>query len=253
MQAVYAATNATGGTTVTVAGTLTQGANGFTYAAGPADRLVVRFTNGVVHQFAFTRLRGDFTQTSDNFFGADHDLAFRFQSSPSTADFTVTRTRGAGTVGGSLQGTDTYDGTTFSASVTNQGTVTTMVDQGYAENTRSESLQGSVSGGTLAITVNETRGSHLLYFNGTLTRNTQRTMNDAWTDGTSSLSMRNAQVRQAFINGAPGDFSYWVSQGALVRDGAVVGALGWTQGAATIDVWMDVDGQRVVLETYAAR
>jgi hypothetical protein len=252
IQGVYLAISATGGTTVVANGTLTQASNGWSYAAAPADKLVLVFLNGVTNTYTFTALQGNFNAPVADFSSSNHTMTFRFQNS-TQADFTVTRNRSGGSVGGSLQGFFTADGTVFTANVSNTGTITQAVDQGYAETTHSEGVSGTVSGGTLNVNMAETRYWHYLYYNSVATQNFIRTINDSWTDGTLSYAMSNAEVRKALVNGAPGDFSYWVSQGALTRNGTQVGALGLTQGAVTIDIWLDVDGQRLVLESIAAR
>lgn len=251
--AVWLATRATGGTTLTVTGTLTQDSAGnWAYAAGGSS-LDLHFSTGVVNQFTFTSFNGDFTGTSRYFLDKPHNLQFRFVN-PDKADVQVAEVLTTSGVQSSFQGWFVDDaGTRWTSDLSYQGTFSGTVDYNWASYEKNLAMTGTTSGGGTAVTVNETLWSRSQYQSGTLAQNVIRTVNDGWTDGAGTWSVQNFSTHQAYVNQRPGDLTYWAAAGNILLNGAPVGSVRLQQSALTLDVMLDLNGESTVLESHPAQ
>jgi PKD repeat protein len=250
LEAVVTATQATGGTELTLTGTLTQAEDGtVSYSAEPSDRLRVVLNNGATLEYFISNLNGDFDAPSvEEFLRRPHVLGYRVVTSNGT-DITISLVRQGNTSAGayqnSMQGALVSNGITYTVELVTQGDFTSSV--GSALDYRAEStVQGTITSPGFSATVNERTTFRYFQFENAVEINT-RTIDNRWTVGSDSYVLADGFIRQDFFNGRPSEFNEWRAQGTLTRNGVQVGGIGAEFGELSIDIFLQVDNQREIL------
>jgi hypothetical protein len=250
VQAVYLASELTGGQVLVTTGTLTEGAGGsFTYSPTPQDRLSIVFASNVRMDFFITAFSGDFAQDADSFLYYNHDVRFRVLIQ-GALDLTIATTFSGSSSSASLSGSYAYDGITYAATLSEQGSFSYSVESGSAEFEHQQSTQGSVTAPGFSMTVNESYWYHSLYVTQ-FVENMERIVNNSWTSGGVSYQLSNARVRKSFVNSRPDELdSYWVAEGSLLKNGATYGQIDAGVEGIQVKVWLDTPTERIELEAW---
>ncbi len=244
VEAASLATQGAGGAGVTVTGTLQEtgpGTRQFSYAAAPADKLVVRYGNGTTLEVTVATFTTAST-TFAGFFDENHDLRFRYVVTPGGTDIQVVQQRTGNGTNGSVVGTLPLDGVSYAVNVSRTGTITATVDSGFAESIANDTLGGTITAPGFSVQQVETRYSRYVVYMGTQTQNIIRNASSTFSVNGVSYDFLNAEVRKAFVNVAPGDLEYWRAEGTLRRNGGAIGGLQLAQDAASIRVVLTVNG-----------
>ncbi|MEW5847569.1 MAG: hypothetical protein AB2A00_02105 [Myxococcota bacterium] len=241
------------GQAILTTGTITQDGNGqLSYSSSPSDRLRVVYSAGATVEYFISQIDGNFALDSSAFLTEDHALNFRYVNS-GVADLQVVASRSGSTQQGSMNGTLVIESVSHTVSCSRQGTVTSQVDSGFARTDSNETVTGTITAADFSMTVNEQRVSAFQVYNGQSVNDISRTIDDAWTTQGIPYTLSGGLIQKSFVDGVAAQLdSYWRAEGPLTRDGVPVGGLGWGQDGLAIQVWLDVGGQRTVLETYSA-
>lgn len=242
---VLASDLATGGASLVTTGTLTQSAGGtWTYAATPADRLVVAFSSGTSMDFFITELNGDFTAPStESFLRRDHIFRFRVVIA-GQVDLSVDLATVSGNIQNTVAGSFTANGIVYTVDLATVGTYSFDVDSvthEYADQTT-----GTVTATGLSLSVNESITYKLV--GGA--EQSSRSIENSWTVGADSYALTGGFIRRAFYETKPSELSYWRAEGTLTKNGVAIGGIGSTVDAVEITIFLDAAGDRTILETW---
>lgn len=241
---------------VTVTGTLTQTAEGsdeFTWVSTPGDRLLVDLTiSGAPVRFEVTvsAFDGDLSGDSDDFKDFHSNFAFRIarqgqfdvnvasqSGTPGLAGARVDRvgasvgaaSTAAGTVAfvRTLTGTRIFNGVTYTANLTVQGTSFFEVDGQFAELDRRDGITGTLTATGISLQINETSRGHILSNAGegrTVANHFRNADNQISVNGV-SYEMSQVAIQTETVNGKISEPDFWNAAGTLRRGGTPIGAL----------------------------
>lgn len=249
LEAVVLASQQSGSGQLITTGTLTQDQQqNWTYQSTPNDRLVTIFANGNRVEYFISQLNGDFNAPDPaTFLLRDHQFAFRVIVTDQ-ADISFNLLRSNGQIRNSLQGTLVSEGLTYSADLTTQGTFSFDVDSGRHDS--DQQTQGTINAPDFSLNVNETSTFTLL---GRV-ENSSRVINNSWTISGDQYVLSNGWIRRNFFEGRPDEFDFWRAEGTLTRNGANIGGIGAElvpeEAPTALEIFLDVDGERVVIESH---
>lgn len=252
LEAVVAATQASGGGELTTTGTLTQDAGNpqsFNYSAEPGDRLRVVFADGSSLEYQFSALDGNFNApTVDEFLRQPHGLAYRLLTSDGS-DLAIALARDAGAYRNTMAGTLVSGGVAYSLDLEAVGSYFASAESNASEYQTEDRVQGAVSADGFSATVDESSSFRLVVVeNGVEV--SKRTIDNVWTVGADQYALSGGFIKRNFINGKPAEFDLWAAEGTLSRNGVVIGGIGGEQTAFTVDIFLLADGERTVLYSH---
>lgn len=226
---------------LTLTGTLTQtqeNVETFSYSATPSDRLVVDLKisgTTVTLTFFVTAFEGDLSGDSTDFERFHSNLAFRVTRD---GQYDLTLTSASGTPPGiapqtniayqrHLTGTRILTGVTYTVNVTLSGSLFFEVDGQFAQLDRRDFVSGSVSGGGLAATLDESsRGIVITNAGeGRTVQNSFRNLNDTLTVGGATFGLSQIAIQTELTNGRIAEPEFWQASGSLIKNGATIGTL----------------------------
>lgn len=225
---------------LTTTGTLTRTSSGDQYQSTPGDHLVVVIPQqgapNVTLNIVITAFEGDFSGDASDFANFHSNLAFRVQRD-GQFDLSITSQSGAppGAAGPAtnliyqrhLTGTRTFEGVTFTADLTLQGTNFFEISGDFAELDRTDAVSGSLSGAGFNATIGETTRGHILTNagEGTTVSNNFRNGNDSVTVNGVTYGFSQIAIQTELTNGKISEPDFWNAAGTLTRNGTAIGAL----------------------------
>ena len=244
--AIFGTKDLTGGFKST--GTLTQTSlspETWAYAANPADKLVVKFYNGLTVEIVYTTANGYLNGSYSDFVSSHTSFVFSMKIS-SLIDLNITSqalysgNQGDNTVNFSrtISGSYSFTGTWITLNITNGGTTHTVVDPNFLQYTTNQTATGNSSSASTQTTVNEQYYSSFIF--STLSQpavysaNKILTNNSSITVGGQTYAFQNAVVKWAagtqFADSAHAgvynqaiDLNYWQASGSLYKNGNLYG------------------------------
>ncbi|MFN8547395.1 MAG: hypothetical protein U0527_05335 [Candidatus Eisenbacteria bacterium] len=126
-----------------------------------------------------------------------------------------------------LTGTRILTGVTYTVDLTLSGTLFFEVDGQFAQLDRRDFVNGSVSGGGVAATLNESsRGIVITNAGESRTvQNSFRNLNDTLTVGGDNFALSQIAIQTELTNGRIAEPEFWQASGSLVKNGATIGTL----------------------------
>lgn len=251
-EAVFLASQlAAGGQELVTTGTLTQQGQTeqFEYSASPNDRLRIAWSDGAPTDFVVTAFDGDFTGSASGFVNNDHIVEMQV-SRENLVDIQLSSQRQNGQSSATLGGTLTEAGVTYTLNLQLGGTYSSQVEITSAEHESSEQFVGTISGSDgFEASVNETHFFKLLQFENLVT-NRDRTSNNTWTVDGAAYALDGVRIRYETKNGWANPSDYWIVEGAVLEEGAVIGQVAYEVNELLIELFIEVDGERIELETF---
>lgn len=248
---VAASVAANGGQQLVTSGTLTQSGQQFSYAAGPNDRLIVKWTEGPQTELFVSQLDGNFEADSvDAFFGADHIVEVRVVRE-GFADFTVGSSKSGGTRQGTMQGmVADDDGTQYQVNLQETGTTNSSIEITSADYESQSTMSGTITGPNFELVAEETYWFHSVALDNLIV-NRSRTANSRWTFNGKEYAVNNVFIRTATKNSYPDEPDYWEASGAITEDGNVVGDVVFDEDQLKVDVLLRLaSGETIRLDRY---
>lgn len=252
-EAAWGATELSGGTMSNprLYGTLTQSASNlddWSYAAAPADRLIVAYAQGPTIEFAFTRFEGwmqgdweDFTRSHTVDFTAkvagQVDVRIQSECRPATPDDVAYDTKQVWER--RITGTVPYEGEISTLSILHTGKMQHGIDpyQHIALHEYEEQCSGTVLFDTAQLTISEEYWASYTYNSQTINHvfNYWIRNNSSAVLGGTTYQYQNATVRwekESFRTQSGGyqynvvqQPSYWICGGSLLKNGQAFGTL----------------------------
>lgn len=242
------ATVSAGGDQLVTTGTITQSGESFTYQAAPADRLRLELTGEAPLEFFVTQLNGDLSNL-DRFFGNDHVLEFRLASGE--FDLTLNSQRSGGVLGKLVRGFMLLNGTRFDVEVGSEEQADASVEPNSARNRSILQIAGTITADQYQLNLNERYDYTFIYVDNAVVTVTQ-SFDNRWTDRGQAYSLTDAVIQYSMLNGWPNEFDFWIAQGALTRDGAVIGQVGMERKPLWIEIFLQFqNGGRLELQNHA--
>jgi bacillolysin len=251
VEAVFAASElGSGGTPMVTTGTLTQtspGAETFTYAPEPPDRLRLVLAEGPTLDFFVERIDGD-PAGPRRFLERDHELRYRVMG-PGGTDLRIISLQNNRNTQGSAVGMLFNNGTLLTLDLGSQGVV--MFDPDAPSYEVREQTGGTISGGGLELTVDESYRYISIAFDR-FVENITRTMENTWSIGGDQFQLTGGLVKKAFCNFRPCDVdSFWQAEGTILRNGTAIGQLTGALDPGVIRIFIELPGERIELEAHA--
>ncbi len=231
------------GNRLTTTGTLTHrqdGSDDFDYDPNPADHLVVEYpvdpSPTIVLHFYITAFEGDLSSDASDFEHFHSNLAFRIQRDN---EYDLTITSISGTPPGvaspqtniayqrQLSGTRIFQGTSFTADLSLQGTYFFEVSGDFAEYQRVDAVTGNLASAGFTAHLSETMQGHILSNagDGVTVSNNHRNADDSLTINGVTYGLSQIAIQTELTNGRIGEPDFWNAAGTLTRNGTVIGAL----------------------------
>lgn len=251
IETVIAASQAAGVSSPVFNGTLTVQSSGATsYSPVPTDRLVALLPSGVRLEFAFSAFDGNLSaSTIAQFLREPHALAFSMTFDPGAGQpvtaVTLASERNPSEFSVQLQGQLARDGQVHGVDLLTTGTYRLEVD-GALDYEFESRTQGTITGEGFTAQVDEGFRFRFFQLDNAIEIN-ERAIATTWQVGSASFALEGF-IRRDFFNGSPAEFDAWRAEGVLMRNGTQVGGLGLaTTGGISLDVFLELDGQRHVL------
>lgn len=247
---VLASVAATQGQQLVTTGTLTQSGQQFTYAAGPSDKLVIKWTEGPPTDLYVSQLDGNFEAESvDAFFGANHVVAARLVRA-GLADFEVASGKSGGNREGGIRGSITEGSVTYQVDLQEVGTTKNSVEITSADYESESTMTGTITAPGLELVAEETYYYHHVVFDNSV-ENRRRTANSRWTFNGNEYAVNGVLIQTSFTNAYPSEFDYWRIEGAVTENGNVVGQMTYEEDQLAIDIVLQLtSGEKLVLERH---
>lgn len=234
--AVEVASVAAGGTQLTLTGTLTEtgpGTGEFTWAAGPNDKMIVKFSGGPTFTITIAAFTGFLEGSAQDFLRSHSDFRFHV-TAPNLLDLQV-----ASQAGGSgttvyvrhTTGTVVSNGKTIGVDLTNNGNDFRSVDGNFVELQSSETLTGTLTSGEGTVQIHETDSSHSIFNAGDNVHVVNFFLNGSSEAhlGGDVFAFQNVLVKREFTNDRIAQPDFWVAQGQLLKNGTVIGQVDWNK------------------------
>jgi hypothetical protein len=220
----------------------------FTYRPEPRDALVIRLGDGREWAITFrTEPRGSFDGDGSDFMDAPHviDLHVRGNASAGTPDVTITSTPLAadGTQDLAIEGGFVVGDHTWRVSGRFARFQRSRFD-GIADVLSTLEGRAALSSDTAGVSATTERSSRYRLVN--VVENYDRSMATDIVVGTQTYRLE-GRVFVAFREALPVDVDQWVAEGRLISGGRVMGSFGRSQDFTGLQVFLEVDGQRVPL------
>lgn len=247
---VLASIAANGGNALETTGTLTQSGESFTYAAGPADRLVVEWSEGPATEIYVSQLDGDFeAETIEDFFIADHVVQARV-----VRDGIVDITVGSGKSGddseGGITGTIIEEGKSYELELSEVTSRTIDVDVSSNSYESNSTLTGVITGPDVSLVVEEEYYYKSIYVDN-FVQNSTRTTNSRWTHNGNEYAVDGVFIRSAFFDGWPDEFDFWRAEGVITENGVPVGQVQFEENEVVLYVILVLDsGEKITLQEH---
>lgn len=248
-----------------VAGTLRQTSEEeFVYDPKPADRLRVEFADGSVLVFTIPEAEGNLSRDARRFLAVRHALKFK-ASADKAFELDVTSRRSGGKIEASAAGKLTVDKVEYSIDTKIGGSYTFSMDGGpggeeYFDpgmlTTTDRTVKGTMAARGLEVKVDETFTYKMVYHDR-FVENAIVTARNSWTLAGRSYALRNWRVRKSFLDGDCAELgSYWVSEGAVLRDGKTFGRLRMKtgdpdHGEPRVRLELATDDKPITIEEWA--
>lgn len=243
LTAILAATQATGGSTPTLTGTLTQTGNGFSYNPSLTDRLRIEFSNGNFLEYQFLAIpQGNFEASSFRQFLRDnHNVQYRLISSEGTDANFASITQNSD-YGSSVKGTLLAEGISYTVDLTTQGTYTSSA--GSAVDAKSnETTQGTITSANFSAAINESARFRYFQFENAIEIR-ERTLNNSWTVDGDQYVLTSGYIYREWFNAKRIDTK---AEGILTRNGVRIGGIGAEATEFHIDIFLLADGEKTVI------
>lgn len=234
--AVEVASEAAGGTQLTLTGTLTESGPGtgqFTWAAGPNDKMIVKFNGGPTFTITIAAFTGFLGGTAKDFLESHSDFRFHV-TAPNLLDLQVTSQAGGSSTTiyvRHVTGTIVSNGKTIGVDLTNNGSDFGSVDGSFVELESSETLTGTLTSGDGTIQIHETDSSHSIFNGSSGTHVVNFFLNGASEAhlGNDVFAFQQVLVKREFTNDRISEPDFWVAQGQLLKNGTVIGQVDWSK------------------------
>lgn len=247
VEAVYFATMQTGNVKLAFSGTITeQGADSYTYAQGPEDRLRVTFKTGQSVDYLFQDFTGDYSQPdATRFLRRDHSVAFRLVASWGT-DVTAHLQKSGGRYLNALNGTVVDGQSTYEIATTTQGEVISDIGPPGVDYHSREGITGTVSANGLKINIDENFRYHFVVFDNAV-EDIQHRIGSSWVIGNDRYALNDGNIFRTFKNGVPSEIDSWKASGILTRNGTQIGGIGMTRADFTIDTVLQAGDEQTII------
>lgn len=220
------ASQSQGGLSLVTTGTVTFTATSASYAAAPADRLVVKLPDGKQVDFTFDRLSGDFSGDAANLLGRDHAVSFRAVQD-GTGDMQFESLRQGGQYQVTARGVMIYEGTSYDIDLTSAGVRRFENDSSGGTSNEDSQTRGSVRAAGFDLTIDETWSYQSIWTTGSGRGHdsaSTRIVNSRLQLGTDVYQWNGARTQKSFRDGKPSQLdSYWKADGLVTRNGAPYG------------------------------
>ena len=250
VEAVVAASIATGGDEIVATGTLTQSGEQFSYAASPADRLVIAWADGPPTDLYVSQFDGDFTVESiDAFFVADHAVEVRLVRD-GYADLEVGSFKNGVTREGAIRGSVVDEGVNYEINLTRIGTEGSDADFGSASRVSQWEMAGTISSPNFQLVAEETYNYKHIFVDNSI-ENSTRTANSTWTYDGKQYAVNDLFMRSAFRNSYPSEADFWQASGTITEDDIVVGQVTFEEDQFHIKFLLLLEsGEKIILEEH---
>ncbi|GIW26130.1 hypothetical protein [Meiothermus sp.] len=239
--------------TSTLTGTLTQTGNTFTYSATPTNRLRVVWSDGVFYEFVITQFQGSLSSGAQAFYKGNHLLQYTASLDPDgemgPVNLSLRSERQGANLSVSLVGSATFEGQAHTLNLNYAQVVLSDFGPGSIDFRHQDTLQGSLSGPSLQVQVNETYDFRLVG-SGSLVMQTIRTLNNTWSEGGQSFRLQNGLIKRVFRDGNPIEPDFWTASGDLLRGGVRVGGFGQQFVGNNLEQFLDTPSGRVRLGAF---
>ena len=250
-EAVFFASIVNGGAAVVATGTLNQQSptQPFTYSAAPNDKLVIAWAQGAPTEFVITQFAGDFSRDARHFVNSDHLVVFSVRRE-GVLDIAMQSQRIGGQSATTLTGTIILDEVAYALNLALAGTYSSSADVSVSRHESNERFTGTMSADNgFSANIDETHYFKLVLFENVIT-NRDRTANNRWTFGGKTYTLQGVRLRHEELNGWANPSDYWIIQGGVLEDGALVGAVGFEENDLWISIYIEVDGERIEIERF---
>ncbi len=235
----------------TLAGTLTQTSNGFSFSATPSDRLKLVLSDGQAFEFFISKFQGNLANGSNAFYKSNHLVEYRAkftaQNGIGAADLQVSSQRQGSVLGVKLGGSAVFEGASNALSLAYTQQVISDFGPGSIEFHHKDSLQGSISG-SVQIQVGETYDFKVVGGSSSLVLQTIRTFDNTWSEAGAQFRLQDGRIQKVFRDGKPIEADFWKAQGTLSRNGVQVGGLGQSFTGNILEFFFDTPNGRIRLE-----
>lgn len=237
----------------TLNGTLTQSGNTFSYSATPNNRLRVVWSDGVIYEFVIAQFQGSLSSGARAFYKANHLLQYTATLDPDgelgPVNLSLRSQRQGANLSVGLGGSATFEGQAHTLNLNYAQVVLSDFGPGSIEFRHQDTLQGSLSGPSLQVQVNETYDFRLVG-SGSLVMQTIRTLNNTWSEGGQQFRLSNGLIKRVFRDGNPTEPDFWTASGDLLRGGVRAGGLGQQFVGSNLEQFLDTPSGRVRLGAF---
>ncbi|MEZ4639946.1 MAG: hypothetical protein R2873_22610 [Caldilineaceae bacterium] len=265
VDAVYLASQVAGTGNAVTTGTVTiVDANNATYDPTPTDRLRINFPDGRFLEEVVTEIAGG-GSSAGSFFNNNHRLNVRVITGPAVqapdpslplplnTDVQIFSAMGNGQTQLTVAGVTEQDGVAYTLDLTSAGTFYFDSSFGGLETRSNFTVAGTVTGGALALTVDERYINQRVVVDGDSASLADTEIRNQWTYNGANFQVVDGLIRRSFRNGYVNENeldSRWTAQGAILRNGAAIGGLNLLIGPLYVDVIVTADGQSHTFQSF---
>jgi hypothetical protein len=247
-QAIEVASVESGGAQLVTSGTVVQVGQSFTYQATPTDRLVIRYSNGIIFNLFIDQIQGSFDSV-DQFFDQNHILIVRAQSE-GRLNLTVSSEKSNQGTQAGLRGDVIMEQVSYQLNLLREMSYRNDVGAGSAERDTEEQLTGTISSLNFDAQINETTQYKLVIFDHAI-ENITRTINNTWANNGAQYTLQQVKLRYETLDGWANPSDYWVAEGHLIKNGQVIGQVNLDQQPLWIDVFLQLnEGTRYEIQRH---
>jgi hypothetical protein len=195
--AVSLASQLQGNVQLITTGTLTETASGPSYSPTPTDRLVLRYTNGVVTTYTITAMQGNFAGGVSGFLQSSHDFRFRVVSGD-TLDMEFVSILNGCNATGTARGKFQEAGIGYNADLSVTGQYCGNTGGGYSDFTDDHTLTGTITSPGFALVVNQRRHYYSISSAQSFASTAQDWLNQKLTLGNDVYQWSNVTKKRSF-------------------------------------------------------
>ena len=247
-QAIEVASVESGGAQLVTSGTVVQVGQSFTYQATPTDRLVIRYSNGIIFNLFIDQIQGNFGSV-DQFFDQNHILSVRAQSED-RLNLTVSSEKSDQGAQASVRGDVIMEQISYQMNLLRETSYDDGVDAESAERETEEQLTGTITSLNFDAQINESTRYKLVIFDHAI-ENISRTINNTWVSHGVQYTLQQVKLRYETRDGWANPSDYWIAEGNLIKNGQVIGQVNLDQQPLWIDVFLQLnDGTRYEIQRH---
>ncbi len=195
--AVSLASQLQGNVQLITTGTLTETASGPSYSPTPTDRLVLRYTNGVVTTYTISAMQGDFSSGVSGFLQNSHDFRFRVVTG-NTLDMEFVSILNGCNANGTARGKFQEAGIGYDADLSVAGQYCGNTGGGYSDFTDDHTLTGTITSPGFALVVNQRRYYYSISSAQSFASTAQDWLNQKLTFGNDVYQWSNVTKKRSF-------------------------------------------------------